>query len=260
MDNVTVTDAPSAGVVLVTVARPKVLNALNAATITELLEAFERLRDAAAVRAVVLTGAGERAFVAGADIAELARLGPAEAREVARRGQALCALIAGCGKPVIAAINGFALGGGCELAMACTLRVAADTARIGQPEINLGIIPGYGGTQRLPRLIGAGPALEILLTGAPVAAEEAHRLGLVNRVVPAARLLDEARELAADLAAKPPIAVKYILDAVRCGTQMSLDDGCDHEAALFGVVAATEDKQEGTQAFLEKRRPEFKGR
>lgn len=260
MDNVTVTDAPSAGVALVTVTRPKVLNALNAATITELLEAFERLRDDAAVRAVVLTGAGERAFVAGADIAELARLGPAEAREVARRGQALCALIAGCGKPVIAAINGFALGGGCELAMACTLRVAADTARLGQPEINLGIIPGYGGTQRLPRLIGAGPALEILLTGKPVAAEEARRLGLVNRVVPAARLLDEARELAADLAAKPPVAVRYILDAVRSGTQMSLDEGCDHEAALFGVVAATEDKQEGTQAFLEKRRPAFKGR
>ncbi len=260
MDNVTVTDAPSAGVVLVTVTRPKVLNALNAATISELLAAFERLRDDAAVRAVVLTGAGERAFVAGADIAELARLGPAEAREVARRGQALCALIAGCGKPVIAAINGFALGGGCELAMACTLRLAADTARIGQPEINLGIIPGYGGTQRLPRLVGMGPALEILLTGAPVAAEEARRLGLVNRVVPAARLLDEARELAADLAAKPPVAVQYILDAVRCGTQMSLDEGCDHEAALFGVVAATEDKQEGTQAFLEKRRPAFRGR
>ena len=260
MDNVTVADAQSTGVVLVTVTRPKVLNALNAATIGELLEAFERLRDDAAVRAIILTGAGERAFVAGADIAELARLEPADAREVARRGQALCALIAGCGKPVIAAINGFALGGGCELAMACTLRVAADTARIGQPEINLGIIPGYGGTQRLPRLIGAGPALEILLTGDPVAAEEARRLGLVNRVVPAAELLDEARALAAKLAAKPPVAVRYILDAVRCGTQMSLDEGCEHEAALFGVVAATEDKREGTRAFLDKRRPEFKGR
>ena len=260
MDNVTVTNAPSPGVAVVTVSRPQVLNALNAATITELLEAFERLRDDGAVRAVVLTGAGERAFVAGADIAELARLGPAEAREVARRGNALCALIAGCGKPVIAAVNGFALGGGCELAMACTLRLAADTARIGQPEINLGIIPGYGGTQRLPRLIGAGPALEMLLTGKPVTAEEARRLGLVNRVVPAAELLDEAGALAADLAAKPPVAVKFILDAVRRGTQMSLDEGCDYEAALFGVVAATEDKREGTQAFLDKRRPEFKGR
>ena len=260
MDNVTVTHAPAPGVAVVTVSRPQVLNALNAATITELLEAFERLRDDGAVRAVVLTGAGERAFVAGADIAELARLGPAEARDVARRGNALCALIAGCGKPVIAAVNGFALGGGCELAMACTLRLAADTARIGQPEINLGIIPGYGGTQRLPRLIGAGPALEMLLTGKPVTAEEARRLGLVNRVVPAAELLDEAGALAADLAAKPPVAVKFILDAVRCGTQMSLDEGCDYEAALFGVVAATEDKREGTQAFLDKRRPEFKGR
>ena len=260
MENVVVTDALGERVACVTVARPKVLNALNAATVTELGEVFDRLREDPAVRAIVLTGAGDRAFVAGADIAELARLAPNEAREAARRGQAVCAQIAGCGKPVVAAINGFALGGGCELAMACTLRVAADTARIGQPEINLGLMPGFGGTQRLPRLVGPGPALELLLTGAPVAAEEARRLGLVNRVVPAARLMEEAGRLAAGLAAKPPVAVRYILDAVRRGMQMSLDDGCDHEAALFGLAAATEDKREGTQAFLDKRRPEFKGR
>ena len=259
MENV-VTDALGEGVACVTVARPKVLNALNAATVTELGAVFDRLREDPAVRAIVLTGAGDRAFVAGADIAELARLAPNEARATARRGQAVCAQIAGCGKPVVAAINGFALGGGCELAMACTLRVAADTARIGQPEVNLGLMPGFGGTQRLPRLVGPGPALEMLLTGEPVAAEEARRLGLVNRVVPAARLIEEAGRLAADLAAKPPIAVRYILDAVRRGMQMSLDDGCDHEAALFGLAAATDDKREGTQAFLDKRRPEFKGR
>lgn len=259
MDNITLAPAGADHVARVTVARPKVLNALNAATITELLDVFGRLRADATVRAIVLTGAGERAFVAGADIAELARLQPPEAREVARRGQALCDLIAGVGKPVIAAINGFALGGGCELAMACTLRVAADTARIGQPEINLGLIPGYGGTQRLPRLVGAGPALEILLTGDPVTAAEAHRLGLVNRVVPAERLMAEAGALAAALAAKPAVAVRYILDAVRSGMQMSLADGCDYEASVFGLVAATDDMREGTRAFLEKRRAEFKG-
>ena len=260
MENIVVTPAGDDRVARVTVTRPKVLNALNAATITELLDAFGQLCADDAVRAIILTGAGERAFVAGADIAELARLQPAGARELARRGQQLCDLIEGGGKPVVAAINGFALGGGCELAMACTLRVAADTARIGQPEINLGILPGYGGTQRLPRLVGPGPALEILLTGDPVTAEEARRLGLVNRVVPADRLPAEAAALAASLAAKPAVAVRYILDAVRSGMQMSLADGCDYEASLFGLVAATDDMREGTRAFLEKRRPEFKGR
>ena len=260
MENVIVTESHADGVATVTITRPKVLNALNGATVGELLTVFRDLSETAAVRAVLLTGAGDRAFIAGADITELAQMTPTVAREVAQRGQALCDLVSGLGKPVIAAINGFALGGGCELAMACTLRIAADTAKIGQPEINLGIIPGFGGTQRLPRLVGPGPALEILLTGDPIAAEDAQRLGLVNRVVPSARLMDEARALAASLAAKPPVAVRYILDAVRMGMQMSLADACDYEASLFGLVAATEDRQEGTRAFLEKRPPAFKGR
>ena len=187
-------------------------------------------------------------------------MSPTSAREVARRGQALCELIEGAGKPVVAAINGFALGGGCEIAMACSLRLAADTATIGQPEINLGLIPGFGGTQRLPRLVGPGRALELLLTGAPITADEAWRLGLVNRVAPAGRLRDEARALATTLASKPPLAVQYILDAVRRGMQMSLTEGCDFEATLFGLAAATEDMREGTQAFLDKRRAEFTGR
>ena len=260
MENVIVTESHADGVATVTITRPKVLNALNGSTVGELLTVFRDLSETAAVRAVLLTGAGDRAFIAGADITELAQMTPTEAREVALRGQALCDLVSGLGKPVIAAINGFALGGGCELAMACTIRIAADTAKIGQPEINLGIIPGFGGTQRLPRLVGPGPALEILLTGDPIAAEDAQRLGLVNRVVPSARLMDEARALAASLAAKPPVAVRYILDAVRMGMQMSLAEACDYEATLFGLVAATEDRQEGTRAFLEKRPPAFKGR
>ena len=260
MKHVRIDYAQADGVACVTVTRPKVLNALNAETVGELLEVFQDLRENAGVRVVVLTGAGDRAFIAGADISELAQLDPTAARDVARRGQTLCDLIAGAGKPVVAAINGFALGGGCELAMACTLRLAADTAKIGQPEINLGLIPGFGGTQRLPRLIGVGPALEMLLSGEPISAEEAWRLGLVNRVVPAGRLMDEAVSLATTLAAKPPLAVRYILDAVRQGLQMSLAEGCEFEASLFGLVAATEDKREGTRAFLDKRRAEFKGR
>jgi len=246
-------------VATVTVSRPRVLNALNAATIQELDECLLRLRDDPSVRAIVLTGEGDRAFIAGADIAELSGLTPASAREVARRGQAVCDRLERAGKPVIAAVNGFALGGGLELAMACTLRVAAETARLGQPEVNLGLLPGFGGTQRLPRLVGPGRALEMLLTGEPIDAAEAWRLGLVNRVVPAGRVRDEARELAGLLAAKPPVVMKYILDAVRSGMQMSLQEGCDLEATLFGLVAATEDMREGTQAFLEKRDARFKG-
>jgi len=247
-------------VLVVTINRPKVLNALDARTLAELDAVFS---DAAArddVRAVVLTGAGEKAFVAGADINELSVQTAVGGREHARRGQALFNRIERLGKPVIAAVNGFALGGGCELAMACTLRVAADSARFGQPEINLGLLPGYAGSQRLPRLVGRGRALELLLTGRQIPADEAFRIGLVNRVVPAAELATEARTLAQAIAAKAPVAVRYILEAVAAGLEMSLADAQDYEATLFGLVSTTEDMREGTKAFLEKRKPDFKGR
>ena len=246
-------------VATVTVNRPKVLNALNAATVQELDECMRALAADTSVGAVVLTGSGERAFVAGADISELSQNSAIVAREVARSGHVLCDRIEKAGKPVIAAINGFALGGGLELAMACTIRVAAETAKLGQPEINLGILPGFGGTQRLPRLVGSGRALELLLTGDPIEASEAWRIGLVNRVVPPERLHEESLGLATTLAAKAPVGVRYILDAVHSGMQMSLAEACDHEAALFGLVSATEDMREGTRAFLEKRRAEFTG-
>ena len=247
-------------VAIVTVNRPNVLNALNMATLDELERVTAGLAADDAVRCVVITGAGEKSFVAGADINELAVQSPAGGREHALRGQRVFARIEGLGKPVVAAINGFALGGGCELAMACTIRIAADTARLGQPEINLGIIPGYGGTQRMTRLVGAGRALELLLTGDQITAAEAHRIGLVNRVVPAAQLLGEAVQLAAALAAKAPIATRYIIDAVNIGSRMSLADAQVFEATLFGLVASTEDMREGTSAFLEKRKPVFKGK
>ena len=246
-------------VAVVTVDRPKVLNALNSATVVELREVVDALAADDAIRAVVLTGAGDRAFIAGADIAELATLSPVSAQALARRGQALCDALEWMGKPVIAAINGYALGGGCEIAMACTVRLAAETARIGQPEIGLGLLPGYGGTQRLPRLVGVGRALELMLTGDPIPAAEAWRIGLVNRVVAPDELAAEARALAERLASQAPVAVRAILDAVREGMQMSLAGGCEHEAALFGVAAATDDWREGTRAFLEKRRPTFRG-
>jgi enoyl-CoA hydratase len=198
--------------------------------------------------------------VAGADINELAVQTPVTGREHARKGQRLFERIERLGKPVIAAVNGFALGGGCELAMACTLRLAADTARFGQPEINLGIIPGYAGSQRLPRLVGRGRAQELLLTGDMITAEEAWRIGLVNRVVPAAQLMDEARTLARTLAAKAPIAMRYILDAVASGADMAAADAERYEATLFGLVSTTDDMREGTRAFLDKRKPTFTGR
>jgi enoyl-CoA hydratase len=247
-------------VAVLTINRPHVLNALNSATVDDLRRAILDLKRDDAVRAIVLTGAGEKSFVAGADINELAALAPVQGREHALRGQHVLDLIENLGKPVVAAINGYALGGGCELAMACTLRIAADTARIGQPEINLGIIPGYGGTQRLSRLVGKGAALEILLTGKQLTAAEALQLGLVNRVVPAATLLSEAKALAGELAAKAPVAVRYIIDAVNRGLEVSFDKGQFLEATLFGLVASTEDMREGTAAFLEKRKPVFKGR
>jgi enoyl-CoA hydratase len=246
-------------VATITINRPKVLNALNAPTLDELRRAVLELKRDDAVRAIVLTGAGDKSFVAGADINELAVQSPVSGREHALAGQHVFDLIENLGKPVLAAINGFALGGGCELAMACTLRLAADTAKLGQPEINLGILPGYGGTQRLPRLVGKGRALAIMLTGAPISAADAERIGLVNRVVPAAELMAEARKLAAALAAQAPIAVRYIIDAVNKGLEMPFAEGCVHEATLFGLVAATEDMREGTRAFLEKRKPSFKG-
>jgi len=244
---------------IITINRPKVLNALNAATMAELEQAFEAARADPDVRAIILTGAGGKSFVAGADINELAVQTPVGGREHARRGQALFDRVERLGKPVIAAVNGFALGGGCELAMACTLRLAADTARFGQPEINLGLMPGYAGSQRLPRLVGRGRALELLLTGLPISADEAWRIGLVNRVVPAAQLMDEARRLARELAGKPPIAVRYILEAVAGGLEMSFADAETYEATLFGLVSTTEDMREGTKAFLEKRTAVFKG-
>jgi enoyl-CoA hydratase len=245
-------------VAVVTVNRPKKLNALNAATLRELGEAFPALA-ADGARAIVLTGAGEKAFVAGADIEELAGLTPAAAQAHAALGQRAFDAIERLGVPVVAAINGFALGGGCELAMACTLRLAADTARFGQPEVNLGLTPGFAGTQRLPRLVGRGRALEILLTGDMLSAARAYEIGLVNRVVPAADLSAAAMTLAQALAAKAPLAVRYILDAVTRGADMPLAEAQHLESVTFGLAAATDDMREGTRAFLDKRPAVWKG-
>ena len=247
-------------IAVVTINRPKVLNALNSQTIEELRRVMLELKQDESCRAIVLTGAGEKSFVAGADINELAVQTPTGGREHALRGQHVFDVIENLGKPVIAAINGFALGGGCELAMACTIRIAADTAKLGQPEINLGLIPGYAGTQRLPRLVGKGRAMEMILTGAPIAADEAQRIGLVNRVVAAANLLAEARKLAAQLADSAPIAMRYIINAANKGLEMPFAEACQYEAALFGLVSSTEDMREGTAAFLAKRKAVFQGR
>jgi enoyl-CoA hydratase len=246
-------------VAIITINRPAVLNALNSPTTDELRRAVLELKRDAAVRAVIITGSGAKAFVAGADINELAALKPAQGKEHALRGQHVLDLIDNMGKPVIAAVNGFALGGGCELAMACTLRIAADTARFGQPEINLGIIPGYAGTQRLSRLVGKGVALDLLLTGRQINAEEALRIGLVNRVVAAAELMSEAKKLAGELATKAPIALQFIIEAVNRGLEIPFDKGQFLEATLFGLVASTTDMREGTRAFLEKRPARFTG-
>lgn len=241
----------------VTLDRPKALNALNAATLTELDSAFEELAADAAIRVVLLTGAGDRAFAAGADIRELAEIAAEEGRTFALRGQGVFRRIETLGKPVIACIRGFALGGGCELAMACTLRIAAEDARLGQPEVKLGIIAGYGGTQRLPRLVGRGAALKLLLTGAIIDAREALRIGLVDEVVPADELMSRAEALAREISQNAPMAVAETLGAVDEGLSLPLEMGLLREAGRFGELCATADKAEGTRAFLEKRAPQW---
>src|SRR5436190_6470870 len=248
-----------AGIAVLTIQRPLRLNALDARTLDELRQAALDLQQDHSIRCIILTGAGEKAFVAGADINELSAHDPEPARRRAIAGQHVFDLIERLGKPVIAAINGFALGGGCELAMACTIRIASDTARFGQPEINLGLIPGFAGTQRLARLVGKAKAMELVLTGAPITAHEALTIGLVNRVVPATDLLRVARALAAELSAKPAIALRYAMEAINQGLEMPFAEGCQLEAALFGLAAATDDMREGTRAFLQKRKPVFKG-
>ena len=244
----------------VTVNRPKVLNALNMATMEELRATFHDIKSDAGVRVVILTGAGEKAFIAGADIGELALHDAVSGKEYTHRGQSVLNLIENLGKPVIACINGFALGGGCEIAMACTMRLASETAKLGQPEVKLGIIPGYGGTQRLPRLVGKGVASQLLLTGEMISAQEAHRIGLVNEVTSAAELIPRAEAIAAKIIANAPLAVQYAMEAVNKGMEMTLAEGLFLEASLFGVCCATEDKAEGTAAFLEKRPAVFKGK
>jgi enoyl-CoA hydratase len=244
----------------VTLNRPKVLNALNQQTWEDLRAAFEDARDDTAARGVIITGAGDKAFIAGEDISELANVTAVEAQKSSSYGQAVLNLIEDLGKPVVAAVNGFALGGGCETAMACTIRVASENAKFGQPEVKLGVIPGGGGTQRLPRLVGKGRALQLILSGEMIGAQEAYRIGLVNEVVPAADLITRAEAILKQIFANAPIAVKFALEVVNKGLETSLAEGLSLEAALFGLCAGTEDKKEGTQAFLQKRAAQFQGR
>jgi enoyl-CoA hydratase/carnithine racemase len=244
----------------VTLNRPKVLNALNTPTWTDLKTAFDDAKADRAIHGAILTGAGDKAFIAGADISELAHVNAYEAEESSRFGQGVLDLIENLGKPVIAAINGFALGGGCETAMACTIRIAAEHAKFGQPEVKLGLLPGGGGTQRLPRLVGKGRALQLILTGETISAQEAYRIGLVNEVVPATDLIARAETILKQISANAPIAVKFSLEAVNKGLNAGQAEGLALEASYFGICAATEDKKEGTSAFLEKRAPQFQGR
>ena len=248
------------GIVRLMIDRPKALNALNRETLREMTDFFYRMEEDREVRGVLLTGAGEKAFVAGADIEEMASMSTEEAKKFSDDGQHLFNVIENLGKPVAAAVNGFALGGGLELAMACTFRYAAEGVRMGQPEINLGLIPGFGGTQRLPRLVGWGRAMELLLTGEMIDAEEALRLGLVNRVLPKESLVEETLKVLRKVAGKSPIMVEYIMQSVNKGLSMTLKDGLALEANLFSMCFDTEDMHEGTEAFLRKRKPEFKGR
>jgi enoyl-CoA hydratase len=248
------------GIAQVTINRPDKRNALNAETVLELEDAFRRVRTEPAIRAVIVTGAGDKAFVAGADINELAVLTPVDAQAYSARGQLIFRDLETMPKPSVAAVNGFALGGGLELAMACTVRFASPNAKLGQPEIKLGILPGYGGTQRLPRLVGRGRALEMLLAGEPIDAVEAHRIGLVNAVVEQADLLPHARQWLAKVLENAPVAAALIMQAVDLGLSSGLDEGLRYEAAAFGLTSATDDRREGTRAFLEKRKPAFAGR
>ncbi len=251
-------DVDSDGIAIVTIDRPSKLNALNADVLSELDDWFVTARDDSAVRGVIITGSGPKSFVAGADIAKFKDLSRETGKGFAEKGQAVFQRIEDLGKPVIAAVNGFALGGGCELALACHLRVASDNARFGQSEVNLGILPGYGGTQRLPRLVGKGIATELILTGAMISAERAHEIGLVNHVFPPEGLLEGAKKLVASIISKAPIAVALSLKALGA-SDLPLAEGLRHEAALFGQACATEDFQEGVDAFLEKRNADFKG-
>jgi enoyl-CoA hydratase len=248
------------GIAYITFNRPKVLNALNRKTIEELRDALLDAREDSAVRVLILTGAGEKSFVAGADIGELATRTPVDGKEFSLFGQSVLHLLETMGKPSICAINGFALGGGCELALSCTIRIASKTAKLGQPEVKLGIIPGYGGTQRLARLCGKGAAHELCLTGEMIAAEDAQRIGLVNRIYEPAELLPAAEALAKKIIANAPVAVKYAMEAIERGMEMPQEEGLFLEASLFGLSCATEDMREGTKAFLEKRKANFRGK
>ncbi len=247
-------------IAFVTVNRPDKLNALNDAVLEELSLAADEVALRDDIAGAIVTGAGPKAFVAGADIAELAELGPFDGKDQALQGQAVFRQIETCGKPVVAAVNGFALGGGCELAMACHLRIASEKAKFGQPEVKLGLAPGYGGTQRLPRLVGKGRALDLILTGRMVDAQEALQMGLVNRVVPPEQVIEEAEQTLRGIIAMGPLAVRLAIEAVDQGSDMSLEEGLQLEANHFGMLCASEDMKEGTAAFLEKRDPEFKGR
>jgi enoyl-CoA hydratase len=253
-------ETDSEGVATLTISRPEKLNALNADTLAELGQALQAILSDDAVKGIILTGAGDKAFVAGADISELAKADALRSVEIAMHGQRLFRRLETAGKPSIAAVNGFALGGGLELAMACTIRIASENAKLGQPEVKLGIIAGYGGTQRLPRLVGRGRALELLLTGDPIDAAEAFRIGLVNRVVPQIDLMDTCRTVMRRILAVGPVAVRLTMHAVDVGLDCGLEEGLRFEATAFGLAAGTQDRAEGTQAFLAKRPAKFSGK
>lgn len=258
LENITTTT--NDGLLTITIDRPKVLNALNAQTVDEIGRVLEAASDDESVKCIIITGAGEKAFVAGADIGELATMTPITGKQIAEKGQRVFRAIERFPKPVIAAINGFALGGGCELALACHIRIASDNAQLGLPEVTLGIIPGYGGTQRMVRLLGKGKALELILTGDRIKAGEAERIGLVNKVVPADQLISVAEEMARKIASRGPLAVRAAIEAVMSGSDMPFEEGQRLEATLFGLLASTEDMKEGMAAFLEKRAASFRNK